>query len=104
MKGNEHWLELALNNLVSNALIHGDGAISVVVAQHEGHTEITVNDEGQGIPPDFRDRAFDRFARAETSRTSPGSGLGLALVQAVAEAHGGTATVHGSSVTIDLPT
>jgi signal transduction histidine kinase len=102
--GNSHWLELALNNLVSNALIHGDGAITVVVTQQAGRTQITINDEGEGIPTEFRDRAFDRFTRAETSRTSPGSGLGLALVQAVAEAHGGTATVHGSAATIDLPT
>ncbi|MFF4401723.1 sensor histidine kinase [Streptomyces sp. NPDC001480] len=52
-------------------------------------------------------RAFDRFARAEASRTSEGSGLGLAFVHAVASAHGGTAraenTGHGSAVILDLP-
>ncbi|MFJ4035596.1 sensor histidine kinase [Streptomyces griseoluteus] len=68
---------------------------------------LTVTDEGPGFPPEFLPRAFDRFARAEASRTSEGAGLGLAFVQAVALAHGGTAhaenTEHGGAVTLDLP-
>ncbi|MDQ0994700.1 sensor histidine kinase KdpD [Streptomyces sp. V3I7] len=60
-----------------------------------------------GFPPEFRPRAFDRFARAEASRTSEGSGLGLAFVRAVVIAHGGTAraenTGDGTAVTLDLP-
>jgi signal transduction histidine kinase len=62
-----------------------------------------VQDEGPGFPADFVDKAFDRFSRAEASRTTRGTGLGLALVQAVADAHHGTATISGSLVTIDLP-
>jgi len=62
---------------------------------------------GGRLPPEFLPRAFDRFARAEASRTSEGSGLGLAFVQAVATAHGGTAhaanTGHGTAITLDLP-
>ena len=64
-------------------------------------------DCGPGFAPDFLPRAFDRFARAEASRTGDGSGLGLAFVQAVATAHGGTAhaenTGQGATVTLDLP-
>lgn len=50
-----------------------------------------VTDEGPGFSPEFLPRAFDRFARAEASRTSDGSGLGLAFAHAVATAHSGTA-------------
>jgi signal transduction histidine kinase len=47
--------------------------------------------------------AFDRFSRADTSRTTKGTGLGLAIVKAVAEAHAGTASISGAEVTISLP-
>lgn len=66
-----------------------------------------ITDEGPGFPPEFLPRVFDRFARAEASRTSDGSGLGLAFVHAVATAHGGTAHAdnagHGAAVTLRLP-
>ncbi|MFI0964577.1 ATP-binding protein [Streptomyces sp. NPDC021080] len=68
------------------------------------------------FPPDFLPHAFDRFSRAEASRTTPGAGLGLALVAAVAASHGGTARaenippgatgtggVTGAAVTLDVP-
>ena len=69
---------------------------------------VAVDDEGPGFPPEFVGSAFERFSRAEESRTSPGSGLGLALVAAVAEAHGGSAPVEDgprgrSRVVLDLP-
>ncbi|WP_432018188.1 sensor histidine kinase [Streptomyces sp. 1222.5] len=68
---------------------------------------MSVTDEGPGFPPDFLPRAFDRFTRAEASRTSDGSGLGLAFVHAVATAHGGTAhadpTGPGATITLRLP-
>lgn len=102
--GNQHWLELALANLVSNALRYGEGTIRVTAAATDERTQLAVSDEGPGFPADFVDQAFDRFTRADTSRTTRGTGLGLALVQAVAEAHGGTASIIGPQVALDLPT
>ena len=72
--------------------------------QADGRVHLSVSDEGPGFPAAFVDEAFDRFSRAESSRTSGGTGLGLSLVQAVAEAHGGTATITGNRVTLVLPT
>jgi signal transduction histidine kinase len=64
---------------------------------------LSVRDEGDGLPADFVDRAFDRFTRADPSRTTRGTGLGLALVRAVAHAHAGTAVIVGSRVELSLP-
>ena len=102
VKGNAHWLDLALDNLVSNALRYGGGTITVTGRQHGTGTRLVVSDEGPGFPEEFVEKAFDRFSRAETSRSSGGTGLGLALVKAVGEAHGGTATVQGTQVSLYL--
>jgi signal transduction histidine kinase len=96
------WLELAVSNLVDNALRHGRGTVTVTAGVEGGRVLVTVADEGPGFPEDFAATAFERFSRAEESRTTPGSGLGLALVQAVAEAHGGSATAGGARVVVDL--
>jgi signal transduction histidine kinase len=104
LQGNRHWLDVALRNLVSNALRYGQGTITISTAQNDGRVQLSVSDEGTGFPLEFTDKAFDRFTRAESSRSTHGTGLGLSLVQAVAEAHGGTATITGSRVTLDLPT
>lgn len=101
--GHQHWLDLALGNLVSNALRHGRGPIRVEVGQTPERTRLSVRDEGPGFPDDFAAKAFDRFSRADSSRTTPGTGLGLALVEAVADAHGGTTGLEGACVWIDLP-
>ncbi|WP_327316186.1 sensor histidine kinase [Streptomyces sp. NBC_01235] len=65
-----------------------------------------VEDQGPGFPPEFLPHAFDRFTRAETSRTTPGSGLGLALVAAVAASHDGFAyaesSTSGAVVALDI--
>jgi signal transduction histidine kinase len=105
LAGNERWLELAVSNLVTNALRHGAGTINLDVDQDPVRESvgITVTDDGPGFPPEFVHHAFDRFTRADTSRTTRGTGLGLALVQAVAEAHGGNASIDGASVTLRLP-
>jgi len=104
IEGNQHWLDLALANLLSNALRYGKGTIRVTATETPERTQLAVSDEGPGFPADFVDQAFNRFTRADTSRTTRGTGLGLALVQAVAEAHGGTASITGPQVALDLPT
>ena len=69
---------------------------------------MTVSDSGPGIPPDLQARVFERFYRADTSRSAPGSGLGLSLVRAVAQLHGATIrlanTEPGLQVTLSIPT
>ncbi|MEU9481364.1 HAMP domain-containing sensor histidine kinase [Streptomyces sp. NPDC048191] len=101
------WLRPAIGNLLDNALRHGQGAVHLTATVHDSMLRLCVTDEGTGFPPEFLPRAFDRFARAEASRTGEGSGLGLAFVHAVATAHGGTAhaenTGRGASVVLDLP-
>ncbi|MFE4955370.1 ATP-binding protein [Streptomyces sp. NPDC056653] len=102
-----HWIHPAIGNLIDNALRHSRGHIHITATAADGRLRLTVTDEGPGFPPDFLPKAFDRFARAEASRTSPGSGLGLAFVAAVAASHGGTAraenTGQGAAVSVDIP-
>jgi signal transduction histidine kinase len=102
-------LEQALGNLVENALRHGGGAIRVEARDLGARVELSVRDEGPGFPAAFVDRAFDRFSRAAVARSGGGgAGLGLAIVDVIARAHGGTASVaNGDSgrteVSLDLP-
>jgi signal transduction histidine kinase len=77
---------------------------------HDGWVEFEVLDEGPGFPPEFLPHAFERFRRADDarSRTDGGAGLGLAIVLAVARAHGGTATAGnrpsgGAVVSLRIP-
>ncbi len=103
---NRPWMELAVGNLVGNALRHGKGEVRVEASVSDGRLRVSVRDEGPGFPDEFLPQAFDRFTRAEQSRSTPGSGLGLALVRAVAEAHGGTTSVEpgpGACVTLVVP-
>jgi two-component system OmpR family sensor kinase len=83
----------ALGNLVDNALRHGAGTIRLSARRVGEAVEIDVGDEGPGFPPELAPRAFERFARGAATRTGSGAGLGLAIVRAIAEAHGGTATI-----------
>ncbi len=88
--GDPELLTQMLVNLVENALRHaGAGARIVVrVERGEGAPKLSVTDDGPGVPEADRERLFDRFYRLERSRSTPGSGLGLALVSAVARLHG----------------
>lgn len=101
--GSRRWLELALSNLVSNALRHGEGTVRIAATSTPRGTSLSVDDDGPGFPSDFIDSAFQRFTRADPSRATPGTGLGLALVQAVAEAHGGSADISGAKVSVVMP-
>src|SRR5580704_4344213 len=85
-------LAQALSNLIDNSLkcVAEHGAISVHVAQRaDGAVEIAVADDGPGITAADKPRATERFFRGDTSRGTPGVGLGLAIVDAVAKLHGG---------------
>ena len=101
-------LEQALGNLVDNALRHGSGEILLRATPSDGLVELHVTDEGSGFPPEFLERAFERFARADLARSRGGAGLGLSIVQMIAEAHGGIARVAnrgrgGADVWIAIP-
>lgn len=89
-KGNARLLSQALGNLVDNALKYtpAGGSVTVAARSDGGRPTLSVRDTGPGIPESDRDRVFDRFVRLEASRHTPGSGLGLAVVRAVAQLHG----------------
>ncbi len=102
-QGDRDRLEQALGSLVDNALTHGSGVVRLEAAREGDAVALSVSDEGRGFPADFLPRAFERFSRADPARTSGGVGLGLAIVDAVARAHGGRASAAGVTVTLVLP-
>ena len=91
MFGDRDMIQQAVANLLDNAIKFSPpkGVIRLSAQVAQGGIEITVADDGPGIPPQDRERAAQRFFRGEAARSTPGSGLGLALVQAVAMLHGG---------------
>jgi len=93
----------ALGNLLDNALRHGEGRVELSATAADGAVELHVRDEGEGFPPGFAEHAFERFTRPDEGRSAAGSGLGLSIVKAVAEAHGGSAHIAGADVWISLP-
>jgi two-component system, OmpR family, phosphate regulon sensor histidine kinase PhoR len=103
-------LEVVIGNVVDNALKYaGEGAeVEVGVRGRAGEVEIAVSDTGVGIAPEHLPHVFERFFRGEQSRSSPGSGLGLAVVKHIVEAHGGRARAEsrageGAVVRLVLP-
>ncbi|WP_432537955.1 HAMP domain-containing sensor histidine kinase [Kineococcus arenarius] len=80
----------ALVNLFDNADRHGEGLVEVVVQRVGDRVRLLVDDAGPGVPPGERQRVFERFARAGSRGSLPGSGLGLSLVAETVRAHGGT--------------
>jgi signal transduction histidine kinase len=86
-------LRQVMTNLIDNALRHGDGDITLAATPANGGVNIEVRDEGDGFPDWFAARAFDRLTRADSSDRGSGAGIGLAIVRAIAQAHGGNATV-----------
>jgi signal transduction histidine kinase len=76
-------------NIVDNALIHTPGGTNVVVRVDAKGPRVIISDDGMGVPEAARSRLFERFFRLDASRSTPGSGLGLALAAATAQAFGG---------------
>ncbi len=112
VEGDEMRLRQIVVNLLANARVHTPGgtAVRVKVSAEGGVARLEVADDGPGMPPEVAAKVFERFFRADLSRSraAGGTGLGLAIVQAVAEAHGGRATVdsapgRGSRFIIELP-
>jgi signal transduction histidine kinase len=104
-------LAQALRNLIANAIEHtveGEGLVRLCVDVLDGgRAEFVIEDNGPGIAPDQRERVFDRFHRTDTARdrASGGAGLGLSIVRAIAEAHGGQVAVaqaRGGGARIEL--
>ena len=90
VKGDPELLAQLLVNLIENALRHAPmgSTVRVSLAAHHGSADVTVADNGPGIPADDRDRVVRRFVRLEASRSTHGSELGLSLVAAIAGLHG----------------
>jgi signal transduction histidine kinase len=101
LRGDRDRLEQALQNLTANAMRYAPKGTAVELRARvvDRGIAITVIDEGPGIAPDHLPRVFDRFYKADASRTPQGesvgggSGLGLSIVKAIVERHGGSVSV-----------
>ena len=103
-------LEQVAANLIDNAVKYTPpgGRVDVEIERGEAAAVLRVRDTGPGIPADEQPRIFDRLFRGDTSRAERGLGLGLSLVKAIVEAHGGSVEVNsdpgrGSAFTVRLP-
>jgi two-component system, OmpR family, sensor kinase len=108
LTGDRLRLEQALGNLVDNALRHGAGTIRLEAVEIGPLLELRVADDGPGFAQEFLPHAFERFSRADVAREGGGAGLGLAIVEAIARAHGGSASASnrpggGALVRVRLP-
>ena len=112
VRGDADRLRQVFGNLITNARVHTTPGTPVHVEVDAGDdtVRIVVSDKGPGIAPDQLERVFDRFYRVDKarSRTQGGTGLGLSIVAAIAEAHGGEASVEstvgeGTRFTVTLP-
>ncbi len=110
--GDDARIRQVVANLVGNALVHTPRGtpIELRVGQADGHGVLEVIDHGPGMAPDVAARVFERFYRADPSRSRHrgGSGLGLAIVDATVAAHGGSVSLHtapgeGTTVRVELP-
>lgn len=110
VSGDPALLGRAVRNVVDNAVRHAQGRIALSVRTEGAWCIVSVDDDGTGIPPEERERVFERFVRLDEgrSRDAGGSGLGLAIVRHIATVSGGTAGAEesplgGARLTIVLP-
>lgn len=89
VSGNKHMLSQALANLLDNAVKYTEpgGLVTLELLENHQGVRLVVADSGPGIPSEAREKVLERFYRLESSRNTPGSGLGLSLVSAVARSH-----------------
>jgi len=110
VRGDADQLARVVRNLLENASRYARSAITVTVSTNgTGRTELSVADDGPGVPADQRDRIFERFARLDDSRSrsTGGTGLGLAIAREIVESHRGTIDLDraspGARFVVDLP-
>ena len=89
VRGDATRLEQVITNLLDNAVRHGTAPITATADRTAEVIRLTVHDTGSGMDPNFLPRATERFSRADTARTTSGTGLGLSLVDAIVTAHHG---------------
>ncbi|MFC5749236.1 sensor histidine kinase [Actinomadura rugatobispora] len=98
-----------LGNLLDNAERYAGGKVEIEVDSQNGHARLTVTDDGAGVPPEDRERVFERFTRLDSARSrgSGGTGLGLAIAREIAQAHGGSLRIEdhpqGARFALSLP-
>ena len=110
VRGSAAMLTRAVVNLADNAIRYGreGGCVRLTLSQTAQDALIGVEDDGMGIAPEAQEHVFERFWRGDSARSTAGTGIGLAIVQAAARAHGGSAEVHsetgkGSRFTLRIP-
>ena len=104
-------LRIALRNLIANGVRHSPDGVPVQMTargMEDGGIEISVADSGSGIPPDEIPRIFQKYFRGRNAQDKPGAGLGLFLIERIADMHGGTVRAestpgHGSLFVLTLP-
>jgi signal transduction histidine kinase len=110
VRGDRDQLDRAVGNVSDNAARHATRRVAFALTEHDGVAQLSISDDGPGIPPDARERVFERFTRLDDARApgSGGAGLGLAIARDVIERHGGTIVLDpdhrpGTRFVITLP-
>src|SRR5206468_3367607 len=112
LTGDADRLRQVVDNLLANVRAHAgpDASVDVTLRAEDGLARLEVADDGPGLDAAQLEHVFERFYRADSSRTrtSGGAGLGLSIVAAVAEAHGGRVSAHsspggGATFAVELP-
>jgi signal transduction histidine kinase len=110
VRGSAPQLARVVRNLLDNACRHARSQVSVAVTAQNGSVCLSVDDDGPGVPPSDRARVFDRFTRLDEGRVrdAGGMGLGLSMVKAIVDRHGGTVSVEdaplgGARFVVRLP-
>lgn len=99
-RGDQALLEQVVRNLVDNAARHATARVALSLGAAGGTAVLGVEDDGPGVPPEQRERVFDRFVRLDEARArdSGGSGLGLSIVREIVRIHGGAVRISGSGL------
>jgi two-component system OmpR family sensor kinase len=89
VRGDATRLQQVITNLLDNAVRHGTPPITITATHVDGFVQVAVHDTGPGMDPAFLPHAVERFSRADTARTTPGTGLGLSLIDTIVRTHHG---------------